>query len=80
LSEDETACPICGTELEEDTIPIRVERHGQEVLRLMVPAQVCPTCEQVSFEDEMTEAVIAALEEHTEPGDDIIFPSDTTLH
>jgi hypothetical protein len=34
----------------------------------------------VSFDDEVTEAVIAALEEHTEPGDDIIFPGGATLH
>jgi hypothetical protein len=38
-------------------------------------------CEHVQIDDEVTEDVVATLESHTEPGDDIIFPGGApTLH
>ena len=73
-------CPVCGGGTRVTTIPVRVERGGREVLKLLVPARVCERCGHVGIEDEVTEEVVATLEEHTEPGDDIVFPGGATLH
>ena len=75
------ACPVCKGPMRLTTIPVRVERDGREVLKLLVPARVCERCQHVGIEDEVTEEVISTLEQNTEPGDDIIFPGGgPTLH
>jgi YgiT-type zinc finger domain-containing protein len=79
MTEDET-CPVCEGPTAVTTIPVRVERGGREVLRLLVPARECGRCGHVAIDDEVTEAVVESLEEHTRPGDDIIFPGGATLH
>ena len=79
MNEDQV-CTVCRAATRGTTIPVRVERGGREVLRLLVPARICQACEHVGIEDEVTEDVIATLEQHTEPGDDIIFPGGPTLH
>ena len=74
-------CPVCNAPTRVMTIPVRVERGGREVLKLIVPARVCERCEHVSIEDDVTEEVLSTLEQHSEPGDDIIFPGGgPTLH
>ena len=74
-------CPVCGAPTRVMTIPVRVERGGREVLKLIVPARVCERCEHVSIEDDVTEEVLSTLEQHSEPGDDIVFPGGgPTLH
>jgi hypothetical protein len=75
------ACSVCKGSTRLTTIPVRVERGGREVLKLLVPARVCERCQNVGIEDEVTEEVISTLEQNTEPGDDIIFPGGgPTLH
>jgi hypothetical protein len=73
-------CPVCRARTRVTTIPVRVQRDGHEVLKLLVPGRQCERCEQVTFDDEVTDEVVATLEEHTQPGDDIIFPGGQTLH
>ncbi len=73
-------CPVCRARTRLTTIPVRVQRDGHEVLKLLVPGRQCERCEQVTFDDEVTDEVVAILEEHTQPGDDIIFPGGQTLH
>ena len=74
-------CPVCNAPTRVMTIPVRVERGGREVLKLIVPARVCERCEHVSIEDDVTEEVLSTLEQHSEPGDDIVFPGGgPTLH
>lgn len=74
-------CPVCDAPTRPTTIPVRVERGGREVLKLLVPARACDRCEHVRIDDEVTEDVIATLEKHTEPGDDIVFPEGgPTVH
>ena len=77
---ESSRCPVCRARTRVTTVPVRVQREGQEVLKLLVPARKCERCEELSFEDEVTNEVVAALEEHTQPGDDIIFPGGQTLH
>jgi hypothetical protein len=78
---DQQPCPVCRAPTRATTIPVRVERGGREVLKLLVPARACKRCEHVQIDDEVTEDVVATLESHTEPGDDIIFPGGApTLH
>lgn len=79
-AEDGSACPICREPTRAMAVPVRVEREGRVVLRLEAPARACDHCDTVSVEDEVVEELIAALEEHTRPGDDIIFPGGVTLH
>ena len=46
-----------------------------------MPARACVRCEHVQIADEVTEEVVATLEQHTEPGDDIVFPGGgPTVH
>ena len=46
-----------------------------------MPARACVRCEHVQIPDEVTEEVVATLEQHTEPGDDIVFPGGgPTVH
>jgi hypothetical protein len=59
-------CPVC--------------RARTCVTTILVPGRQCERCEQVTFDDEVTDEVVATLEEHTQPGDDIIFPGGQTLH
>lgn len=73
-------CPVCGGVTRATTIPVRVERGGREVLRLLVPARSCERCDHVQIEDEAVEETVATLEEHTLPGDDIVLPAGATLH
>jgi hypothetical protein len=74
-------CLVCGAHTRPTTIPVRVERGGREVLRLLVPARACERCEHVRIDDQVTEEVVATLESHTEPGDDIVFPDEgPTVH
>jgi hypothetical protein len=78
---DHQPCPVCRAATRATTIPVRVERGGREVLRLLVPARACVRCEHVQIADEVTEEVVATLEQHTEPGDDIVFPGGgPTVH
>lgn len=73
-------CPVCRGATVATTVPVRVERRGREVLRLTVPARSCERCARVAFADEVIEEVVATLERHSEPGDDIVFPPEATLH
>lgn len=73
-------CPVCRARTRLTTVPVRVQRAGHEVLKILVPARRCERCAEVSFEDEVTEEVVSTLEAHTQPGDDIIFPGGQTLH
>lgn len=78
---DKKPCPVCRGPTRPTTIPVRIRRAGEDVFKLLVPARLCVRCEEVSIEDEVTDEVVAALEEHTEPGDDIVFPEGgPTLH
>ncbi|MEK0082641.1 hypothetical protein [Benzoatithermus flavus] len=67
------ACPICAAPAEPMMLPVSVRRAGRTVFRLEVPAWHCSECGYVDVEDATRESVIATLEEHTRPGDDIVF-------
>lgn len=72
----DAACPICGEGALPVAVPVSVRRGGRTVLRLEVPALRCESCGYVAIEEEVHEEVIAVLERHSEPGDDIVFPVD----
>lgn len=74
------ACAVCGEPTEAVTFPVRVVRGGQEVLRVMVAGRACSACGWLDVPDEVRERLIATLDAHTEPGDDIVFPQDTPAH
>lgn len=73
-------CVVCGSPTRVDRLPVRVRRDGVEVLRLMVPMQVCEECGWQTVEDSVTQEVIERLEAMTEPGDEIVFPNDDVVH
>ena len=73
-------CPLCRGPTHATAVPIRVERGGHEILKILVPASACERCDHLAVDDEATEEAVAALERHTEPGDDIILPAGPTLH
>lgn len=77
---DPYPCPLCSEPTRSSTIPVRVERRGREILELLVPTRVCTRCEHVAVEDETIQEVVATLELHTEPGDDVVLPAGATLH
>jgi YgiT-type zinc finger domain-containing protein len=71
-----TACPICAASTTPMLVPIMVRRAGRIVFQLEVPARHCVECGHVDVDEATQEAVIAMLERHSRPGDDIVFPSD----
>jgi YgiT-type zinc finger domain-containing protein len=70
------SCPICAGPAEPIRLPVVVRRQGQTVCRLEVPAWRCGECGHVDVEDERQDELIAALENHSLPGDDIVFPME----
>jgi YgiT-type zinc finger domain-containing protein len=71
---DSRSCPICGGLAEPIRLPVTVRRQGRTVCCLEVPARRCGECGHVDVEDERQEELIAVLERHSLPGDDIVFP------
>ena len=67
-------CPVCGAPPVSGELPVRVERHGQVIVRLEVPMEACSACDWVSIDDEVLEETLLELERHTLPGDDIVLP------
>lgn len=57
-------------------LPVAVRRRDQIVAELQVPAAKCQFCGHVDVDEETQEEVIAALERHSEPGDDLVFPTE----
>ena len=70
------SCPICAAPTAPLLVPVTVRRDGQVVFQLEVPARHCTDCGHVEIDEATQEAVIATLERHSRPGDDIVFPSD----
>jgi hypothetical protein len=68
------SCPICTAPAHAATLPVSVRRAGQTVLELEVVAWLCEECGYVDIDDAVREALIATLEAHSRPGDDIVFP------
>jgi YgiT-type zinc finger domain-containing protein len=68
------SCPICAGATSPYTLPVSVRREGHTVLELALSAWRCGECGYVDVEDATRESLIATLEEHTQPGDDIVFP------
>jgi hypothetical protein len=68
------ACPICAGAALPYKLPVAVRREGRTVLELALAAWRCRDCGYVDVEDATRESLIATLEEHTRPGDDIVFP------
>jgi YgiT-type zinc finger domain-containing protein len=69
-----TGCPVCRAEVVRGRLPIRAERHGRVLLRLEVPVEACSACDWVNIDDDVLDEVLAELERHTLPGDDIVMP------
>jgi YgiT-type zinc finger domain-containing protein len=67
-------CPICRDPVRIGHVPVSVRRHGRVVFRLKVPAWRCPACGYLDIDEAVREEVVATLERHTRPGDDIVFP------
>lgn len=67
-------CPICRGETGATLLPVFVRRAGRTVFELRVPAAKCPECGHVDIDDGTQEQVIAELERHSLPGDDLVFP------
>jgi hypothetical protein len=70
------ACPICGAPTSPLPVPIMVRRGGRVVFRVEAPTRRCGECGHLEIDETTQEEVIATLERHTRPGDDIVFPSD----
>lgn len=68
-----TACPICAGPTRPESVPVRVERRGRELMRLAVPARACDECGHLDVAEGVTEDLVAVLEARTLPGDDIII-------
>ena len=69
-------CPVCRAETEPVLLPVAVRRRGRTVAELRFPAARCACCGHVDVDDATQEEVIAALERHSEPGDDLVFPTE----
>ena len=67
-------CPICRASSLPVRVPILVRRKGRVVRKVEVPARRCEACGYVDIDEATQEEVIATLERHTRPGDDIVFP------
>jgi predicted Zn-ribbon and HTH transcriptional regulator len=57
-------------------LPVAVRRDGRTVAEIRVPAARCRECGHVDIDDATQERVIAELERCSQPGDDLVFPSD----
>lgn len=77
---EQPRCTVCDGEVEATEIPVMIRRAGHEVTRLAVPGTVCAECGWVAVEDAARENLIATLERHSRPGDEIVFPEDTPAH
>lgn len=77
---EESRCTVCGAAAVPAAVPVIVRRDGREVMRLDVPARACESCGWVDISDADTEACIATLERESQPGDEIVFPSDAPTH
>ncbi len=69
-------CPICHGATAPMLLPVTVRRGGRTVVELRVPAARCPGCGHVDVDEATQEKVIAELERHSQPGDDLVFPVD----
>jgi YgiT-type zinc finger domain-containing protein len=69
-------CPVCRGETTTTLLPVAVRRRGRTVAEFQVPAAHCRHCGHVDVDEATQEEVIAALERHSEPGDDLVFPTD----
>lgn len=72
-------CPVCAGRVRIDHLPVSVRRDGETVHRLKVPAWRCTECGNLDIDDAVRESVIASLEQHSRPGDDIVFPVEDDL-
>jgi len=68
------SCPICTGRVALDSLPVSIRRHGETIYRLRVPAWSCTACGYLDIDEPVRESVIASLEQHSRPGDDIVFP------
>ncbi|WP_191058289.1 YgiT-type zinc finger protein [Geminicoccus harenae] len=67
-------CPCCQAGLlRADSVTMAIRRDGQLVTHVQVPAWRCRNCGEQSFADEVIEEAVAALEEHSEAGDEIVL-------
>ncbi|HEX2527428.1 MAG TPA: hypothetical protein VHL31_14165 [Geminicoccus sp.] len=56
-----------------DAVGIAIRRSGEFTHQVQVAAWRCRNCGERSFSEDVVERALETLEEHTEPGDEIVI-------